>query len=184
MPSSCLRVCLALCARQRGRDWYPHVIVSLDELAALAGFPPYMNKKAGKPLSDHGSLRRALRRLVEAGLLTVEPGAGKVPNKTSRKASIYRLGPAVLGVAEMPLEGVAEMPPLVDAAVDRMGVKNATPRTLSLSNEREGDRGGMSAALTGGSSPIKSLPEAIAPRRFRDLLEKTGLRKRSDANAL
>lgn len=171
MPASCLRVCLAICKRQRAtRDWFPHVIVSLDELSALAGWKAYPNK-SGQLEQNHGNLRRAIRRLVAAGLLAVEPGAGKVPNSNKRKADIYRLGAALQGVSETTPLRVSETTPLPNAPRDRSGVETDTPRPY-LPQGGEGDRGETTAALTGGSPTTELSSESISPSRLRDLLEK------------
>jgi hypothetical protein len=169
LPNSCMRVGVALCSRQRGRDWYPWVIVSLDTLAELAGWKPYVDGRTGLEEPNHGCLNRAVRRLEKAGLLVTETLPGVVEGKSRRRATVYRLGPSVGGSKLTPQAG-SKLTPQADIVPLRQGVESDPPRTPSGTTSPTGI-GERTAALTGGTSPMsRSTSETSSQSRLGDLL--------------
>jgi len=164
-----LRVVLAICRHQKGRDWYPKVIYGLDDLAEDAGL-------------SRPNLCRALRRLVRAQLLTVEHGGGRLKNTRTGKASIYRLGPS-LTVSEPTQLTVSPETQYRSAPRISNSVVGDTPRPYHYPRVVKGDRGERTAALTSGPPTTEPSSPTISPSKFRALLEKTGLRTRSRVNA-
>jgi len=170
LPNSCMRVGVALCARQRGRDWFPWVIVSLDELSKLAGWQPYFDRSAGRLEANHGCLNRAVRRLERAGLLVTETIPGVVTNKRKRRATVYRLGPAV-GGSELTPQAGSKVTPQADIVSIRPGVESDPPDP-SGTTYPQGIGEKRTAALTGGSSPVPSSSQPVSMQRVRDVLQR------------
>lgn len=168
LPARALRLCAALCDHQRGRSFYPEVIVGLDQLAAELGV-------------DRTSVIRDEKRLVQAGLLTIVSGGGRLVGSRTGRANVYQLGAAIT-VAATPQLTVAATPQY--SRVSRTAYSGATatptPRSTTYSVGGSGER---TAALTGGPTPSPSSPATIAPHRFRDLLAVLNLGKRGDVNA-
>lgn len=159
-----MRVSDALCDHQRaGNNYFPHVWVGSDELAEELGM-------------DEANVRRALRKLRQLGLLSVELGGGRLPATKNHKgkANTYRLGPAcgrqIKGVAGDPLKpsetGSAVTP--YPAASELHTGSAVTPHPSGVLRTPPGDRGKRTVALTGDPPPIQLSPEAITPHRFRD----------------
>lgn len=162
-----MRVCAALCSRQRGLDWYPWVIVSLDELSELAGWKPYVDSKTGQSEPNHGCLNRAVRRLEKAGLILTETVPGVVSGKAKRRATVYRLGRAAGGSIVTPQAG-SIVTPQADIIPIQKGVDSDPPDPSGTTYPQ--GIGERTVALTGDPTPISPQPAAISPSRFRALL--------------
>ena len=169
MPARALRLCAALCDHQRGRSFYPEVIVGLDQLASELGV-------------DRTSVIRDEKRLVRAGLLSIITGGGRLVGSRTGRANVYQLGSG-LTVAATPQLTVAATPQYsrAERSVNSGVVATPTPFGYFVPSGGSGEK---TAALTGGPTPSQPSPASISPSRFRDLLERTGLRKRSVINAL
>ncbi len=169
MPARALRLCAALCDHQRGRSFYPEVIVGLDQLATELGV-----------LRHH--VIQDEKKLVQARLLSIISGGGRLAGSRTGRANVYQLGEGLTVPAEVRLtvpgrvlySRTARTPNSTSA-----GTPNPSGYTVTV-----GGSGDRTAALTGGPTPSQPSPASISPSRFRDLLERTGLRKRSVANAL
>jgi hypothetical protein len=177
LPARALRLCKALCDHQRGRSFYPEVIIGLDQLAEELGVA-------------RAHVIRDNKRLVRAGVLTIISGGGRLTASRTGRANVYQLSPRLMGEVEavltVPKQAQITVPkqaryPRVARTPNSADAGTPTPRGTSYPLGGSGDR---TAALTGGSPPTGPSPEAIAPHRFRDLLGVLHLGKRSDANAL
>jgi len=177
LPARALRLCAALCDHQRGRSFYPEVIVGLDDLASELGV-------------DRTAVIRDNHRLVAAGLVTIISGGGKLPASRTGRANVYQLGARLKGeiasvytVAAEPQYSVAPRPLYGEAPRIPDSGATATP-PLRGTSYPSGGSGERTADLTVGppSDPSSSVP--IAPQRFRDLIGVLNHGKDGVVNAL
>lgn len=130
------------------------------------------------------NVKRAVRQLVRAGLVSLEPGGGRqpVPRGHEGKANTYQLGPRVSPSIEGAIKGVtvdtlptqtrvSVVTPNLPLSKLNNGVMADTP-PLRGTSYPSGGSGERTAALTGGPTPSDLRPATNQAHRLRDLLRR------------
>lgn len=161
MPNRALRLCKALCDRQRGRSFYPEVIVGLDQLAEELGV-------------QRKHVIRDNKRLIAAGLLSIISGGGRLPASRTGRANVYQLGARIAGDIEailtVPKPGQLTVPKRGRYPRSSRSPYSPYPGTPTPSEQSSsGGSGEMTVALTGDPTTDQPLPAAVSSHRLRDL---------------